>query len=92
MARRVVLLFKIDESDENVVLAFLKYSNRSETGYFLGTHAVHFDPGRHEHEPDTYLAHLVIDINANDLYDPDLTTLPHEIYRVKYDRHKQMYV
>jgi hypothetical protein len=77
--RRVVLLFKMDETDQDIVHAFLRYSGRPESEYLTRRHAVHLDPGRHEHEPDTYLAHLVIDMDANDLQDPDLASLAHEI-------------
>jgi hypothetical protein len=90
--KRVVLLFKMDETDQDIVHAFLRYSGRPKSEYLTRRHAVHLDPGRHEHESDTYLAHLVIDMEANDLQDPDLASLAHEIYKVTHDMDKRMCV
>jgi len=93
--KRVILLFKLDHSDQDIVHAFLRYSDRPESEYGMNKHAVHPDARRYfEHDPKTYRAHLVIDMDADDLKNPDLTTVPHEIYRVtcKQEPNSQMYV
>ena len=88
----MVLLFKLNDSDQVIIYAFLRRPDRSVNEYYPNRHAVHLDPGRHEHGSGTYLAHLVIDMEADDLQNPALATLPHEIYKVKHDEDRQMYV
>ena len=92
LPKRVVLLFKMGEFDQDIVQAFLRYSARPETEYFTEKLAIHLDPGRQEHEAAKYLAHLVIDIDADRLQAPNLTSLPHEIYKVRHNEDGQMYV
>jgi hypothetical protein len=89
LPRRVVLLFKLEDPDEDIVKAFLRYCRRSESEYEENKHFIHLDP---ERSGSVSLAHIVIDMNKDDVKDPDFSTLPHEIYKVKLDVKKDMYV
>lgn len=46
IATRVMLLFKSDESDEDIVKAFLRQTNRPESQYESNEHFIHLDPDR----------------------------------------------
>jgi hypothetical protein len=50
LPKRVVLLFKLDDPNDDIIHAFLRYSNRQESEYHMNKHAVHLDPERDEHE------------------------------------------
>jgi hypothetical protein len=80
--KRVILLFKLQNDDKEILKAFLRHSHRPETEYEENKHHFHLDPARHEHL-NTATAHIVIDIDVDQIEHPDLTTLPHEIYKVR---------
>lgn len=76
--KRVVLLFKLDNDDEDIVKAFLRHCHHPEGEYEENKHFIHLDPDRGEKT-----AHIVIDMNKDDIESPDIPMLPHEIYKVK---------
>jgi len=76
--KRVVLLFKLHNDDEEIVKAFLRHCDRSESEYQENKHFIHRDPDRGEST-----AHIVIDMDKDNVKGPDLSTLPYEIYKVK---------
>ena len=80
VATRVVLLFKSDKSDEDIVRAFLRQTNRPESQYENNEHFIHLDPDR---AADSKWSHIVLDMHSRLTQDPDLDTLPHEFYKAK---------
>ena len=80
VAKRVALIFKSDKSDEDIVKAFLRQTDRPESQYENNKHFVHLDPDR---TADSKWSHIVLDMHSGLTQDPDLSTLPHEIYRAK---------
>ena len=80
LCKRVVLLFKLHNDDEEIVKAFLRHCHHPESEYQENKHFIHLDPDRGEST-----AHIVIDMNKDSIKSPDLSTLPHEIYKVKLD-------
>ena len=76
--KRVVLLFKLQNDDEDIVKAFLRYAQHPESEYEENNHFIHLDPDRGEKT-----AHIVIDMNKDNVESPDVSTMPHEIYKVK---------
>jgi hypothetical protein len=76
--KRVVLLFKLQNDDEDIVKAFLRYCHHPESEYEENKHFIHLDPDRGQKT-----AHIVIDINKDDIESPDLSNLPHEVYKVE---------
>jgi hypothetical protein len=73
-----VLLFKLHNDDEEIVKAFLRHCYHPESEYQENKHFIHLDPDRGENT-----AHIVIDMNKDNIKSPDLSMLPHEIYKVK---------
>jgi hypothetical protein len=76
--KRVVLLFKLRNDDEDIVKAFLRHCHHPESEYEENKHFIHLDPDRGEKT-----AHIVIDMNKDNIEGRDVSTLPHEIYKVK---------
>ena len=78
VATRVILLFQSDKSDEDIVKAFLRQTNRPESQYENNEHFIHLDPDR---TTDLKWSHIVLDMHSGLIQDPELDTLPHEIYK-----------
>lgn len=76
----MVLLFKSDESDEDIVKVFLRQTNRPESQYESNEHFIHLDPDR---TADSKWSHIVLDMHSGLTQDPDLDALPHEFYKAK---------
>jgi len=81
--KRVVLLFKLQNDNGDIIRAFLRHSHLPESEYTEHKHWTHLDPQRWETDYTRYTAHIVIDMNSSSIESPDLSTLPHEIYKVK---------
>jgi hypothetical protein len=82
-SKRVVLLFKLQNDDDDIVKAFLRYCHLPESEYEENKHYTHLDPERWQRDYTQYTAHIVIDMNKDNIKSPDVLTLPHEIYKVK---------
>ena len=78
--KRVLLIVKSPKSDEEVVKAFLRYSQLPEEQYEKNIHYIHLDPDRKGLES---WSHIVLDMNFATAPDRDLTSVPHEIYKVR---------
>ena len=78
--KRVLLNVKSLKSDEEVVKAFLRYSQRPEDDYERNVHYIHLDPDRNGQES---WSHIVLDMNAGGTPDCDLKSVPHEIYKAR---------
>jgi hypothetical protein len=81
--KRVVLLFKLQSDNGDIIRAFLRHSHLPESEYEEHKHYTHLDPERWERDYTRYTAHIVIDMNEGSIKSPDVSTLPHEIYKVK---------
>jgi hypothetical protein len=77
--KRVILLFNLNTADGDIMKVFLRYCHRPESECEENKHFLNLDPERDEKKP----VHIVIDMKNEDFNDPDLSTLPHEIYKVK---------
>lgn len=77
---RVVLLVKSEASDDDIVKAFLRYSNDSEHEYEQNRHYIHLDPDR---SGSSRWSHIILDMNASDQPAPTPQDIPHEIYRTQ---------
>lgn len=84
---RVVLLFKLPHTDEEIVKAFLRHHQYPESDYEENKHFIHLDPER----GGDATAHIVIDMNIVHGDRPDTSTLPHEIYKVRLDGSNNLY-
>ena len=82
-----MLLFKVEEADEDIVKAFLRYCHRPESEYEENKHFIHLDPDR-----SGTTAHIVIDMNRENMERPDLSSLPHEIYKVRQAQNNDLYL
>ena len=78
--KRVVIIVKSVKSDEEIVKAFLRYSERSEEEYEGNQHYIHLDPDRKGQDS---WSHIILDINAPKAPNCDLQSVPHEIYKVR---------
>ena len=77
--KRVVLVFKLHNNDEDIVKAFLRHCHHPESEYEENKHFIHLDPDRGEKT-----AHIVIDVNKDKVETPDVSNMPHEIYKVRH--------
>jgi hypothetical protein len=85
---RVVLLFKLPHTEEEIVKAFLRYRQYPESEYEENKHFIHLDPER----GGDATAYIMIDINKNHVDSPDTSIIPHEIYKVKLGDDDSLYL
>jgi len=77
---RVIITFKTSKSDEDVIKAFLRHTNRPISQYDSNEHFVHHDLAR---TTDSKWSHMILDMHSGLVQDPELDTLPHEFYEAK---------
>ena len=77
---RVLLLVKSPKSDEAIVKAFLRQSQRPEEEYEENIHYIHLDPDRKGLQSWSY---IVLDMNFGTAPESDVNNVPHEIYKVR---------
>lgn len=78
--KRIVLLVKSEQSDSDIVKAFLRYVNQSEDEYEQNFHYVHLDPDR---DGSARWSHIILDMSASINPNADLKAIPHAIYKMQ---------